>query len=259
VPSGTRRLLAALIGSLTLGLLTACGATGSSAAVAPPAKGVGTRLDQPIPSALLHAPLVDSTGAVRHLSDFAGKVVVISDSMTLCQEACPIDTATLLQAARQTDQHPTAEKNVVFITLTVDPQRDTPAQLAAYRKQYAHGSSNVPNWMLLTGSAADVHAIWKFFGVYWQKVRQDEAVRNWRTGQPLTYDVAHSDEVFFLDQDQRERYILDGIPTAPSGTPIPQRIMKFLSAEGRKNLRKSGAWTANQAVDGIAWLLDTPL
>lgn len=260
MPTAFRRALAVLGSLLVLvAALTACGSDSDSGpTVAAPKRGIGTRLDQAVPSALLHVPLTDSTGAVRHLSDFAGKVVVISDSMTLCQETCPIDTATLVQTAYQVDQHPAAAKNTVFITLTVDPERDTPAQLAAYRKQYAHDSS-MPNWLLLTGSAADVHAIWKFFGVFWKKVPLDEKVDNWRTGKPLTYDVQHSDEVFFLDERQRERYILDGMPSAPSGTPIPKKINAFLSEEGRKNLRKHGVWTAAQAVDGVAWLLGTPL
>jgi len=261
VPSASRRALAVLTATLALaGLLTACGSGSSSSTptVAAPAGGVGTRLDQAVPSTVLQAPLTDSTGTVRHLSDFAGKVVVISDSMTLCQEQCPIDTATLVSTAHQVDAHPAAAKDTVFITLTVDPKRDTPAQLAAYRKQYDRNAS-LPNWLVLTGSAADVHAIWKYFGVFWKKVPQDDVVHNWRTGKLLTYDVQHSDEVFFLDQRQRERYILDGMPSAPSGTAIPGKIMKFLSDEGRKNLHKKGAWTVAQAVDGVAWLLDQRL
>jgi protein SCO1/2 len=243
-------LLLALVALLCAG----CGSQPSSSAKpsAPPA-GTGTRLTQAMPKSLLDAPLVDSTGKVRHLSDFAGKVVVISDSMTLCQESCPIDTAALVQTARQVDADPTAAKNIVFLTLTVDPQRDTPAQLAAYRTQYVHGGMS--NWLLLTGKPADIDAIWKFFGVYIKKVPQDEVVRNWRTGQLLTYDIQHSDELFFLDQRQRERYILDGMPTAPAGTPIPAKINAFLSAEGHKNVRKNGIWTAGQAVAGAAWLL----
>jgi len=257
VPSESRRVPVVLIAILALaGLLTACGSGGStgSTAVPAPARGIGTRVEQTVPTAVLQAPLKDSTGAVRHLSDFAGKVVVISDSMTLCQETCPIDTATMLQAARQVDAHPAAAKDTVFITLTVDPKRDTPAQLAAYRKQYDRDSS-LPNWMLLTGAPADVHAIWKYFGVFWKQVPQDEKVDNWRTGKPLTYDIQHSDELFFLDQHQRERYILDGMPSAPSGSSVPAKIMKFLSDEGRKNLRKRGDWTSGQAVNGVAWLL----
>lgn len=240
-------------------LLSGCGgsagATGAGQRPAAPPQTVGTRLVQAVPAGLLRLPLTDSTGAVRHLSDFAGKVVVISDSMTLCQETCPIDTATLVQTARQVDADATAAKDVVFITLTVDPERDTPAQLRAYQRQYGA----LPNWVLLTGTAADVHAIWKFFGVFWKKVPQDQPVRNWRTGQPLTYDIQHSDEVFFLDARQRERYILDGMPTAPAGTPVPGRIRSFLSDEGRQNLHKFGVWTATQAVAGVAWLLGRPI
>lgn len=251
-PIGLLLLLALLLS----GCGTSAGAAGGRPPAAPPST-VGTRFVQAVPAGLLALPLTDSTGAVRHLSDFAGKVVVISDSMTLCQETCPIDTATLVQTARQVDADATAAKGVVFITLTVDPARDTPAQLRAYQRQY--GGRALPNWLLLTGKAADVHAIWKFFGVFWKKVPQDEPVRNWRTGAPLTYDIQHSDEVFFLDARQRERYILDGMPTAPAGTPIPERIRGFLSDEGRTNLHKNGVWTAAQAVAAVAWLLGRPI
>ncbi|HVX53738.1 SCO family protein [Nocardioides sp.] len=246
-----------LLPLLLSGCGSSAGATGGGQRPSAPPQTVGTRLTQPVPADLLSLPLTDSTGAVRHLSDFAGKVVVISDSMTLCQETCPIDTATLVQTARQVDADTTAAKDVVFITLTVDPQRDTPAQLRAYQRQYGGGA--LPNWLLLTGKPADVHAIWKFFGVFWKKVPQDERVRNWRTGKLLTYDIQHSDELFFLDTRQRERYILDGMPTAPAGTPIPGKIKTFLSDEGRKNLHKNGVWTADQAVAGIAWLLGRPV
>jgi hypothetical protein len=40
---------------------------------------------------------------------------------------------------------------------------------------------------------------------------------------------------------------------------MPGRIERFLSDEGRKNLQKSGVWTAAQAVDGVSWLLQTRL
>ena len=42
------------------------------------------------------------------------------------------------------------------------------------------------NWALLTGSAADVHRLWKWFGVYWHEVPQKDRPRprDWLTGKP---------------------------------------------------------------------------
>jgi protein SCO1/2 len=64
----------------------------------------------------------------------------------------------------------------------------------------------------------------------------------------LTYDVQHSDEVFFLDASGHERFVLEGAPYAANGT-VPPKLLKFMDAEGRKNLKSpaSTAWTEAQA------------
>lgn len=258
-----RRTLSALVAAGLLALAacgssTTNGAGGSSGAAtgsessAPKIYG-GTPMSEPLPAALLDMPLTDSTGKTVHLSDFRGKTVVISDSMTLCQESCPIDTATMLAAARSYLASAPDPSNVVFLTITVDPQRDTPAQLAAYRQQYVGAASQLPQWQLLTGSPTDIAALWKHFGVWVKKVKQDDVVHNWRTGALLTYDIDHSDELFFLDGTGNERYILDGMPSLGSGK-VPAKIQRFLSEDGRKNEMKDKGWTAPQAVSVLHWL-----
>ena len=57
---------------------------------------------------------------------------MISDVMTLCQESCPLDTANVVAAARPVERAGLDSK-VVFLSITIDPGRDTVAQLAAYR------------------------------------------------------------------------------------------------------------------------------
>ena len=91
--------------------------------------------------------------------------------------------------------------------------------------------------------------------VWVHRVPQDEKVRNWRTGRPLTYDVQHSDEAFFIDPSGRERYILDGMPTL-GGATMPPDLQQFMSAEGRRNEMTSSGWTAAQAVGVLDWLTD---
>lgn len=237
--------------------LAGCGADGASAHVSPPKKGVGTPMDDALPRRILDLPFTDSTGKTVRLSDLAGKTVVISDVMTLCQEACPLDTAALLQTEREVSAaDPKAP--VVYLSITVDPERDTPAQLAAYRRQFAPGDS-LPDWRLLTGRPADVHALWRYLGVYWEKNPQDEVVRNWRTGRRLRYDVGHSDELFVIDGRGRERYILDGIPSLGGDARIPSKIAAFMSAQGRRNEQKKSGWTAQDAVDALSWVLDERL
>jgi cytochrome oxidase Cu insertion factor (SCO1/SenC/PrrC family) len=245
-----RTVLTGLLLVVLLGV-AGCG-FGSSGPVAAPGQGVGTQLDGAIPAAITDLRLVDSTGHARHLSDFAGKVVVISDSMSLCQESCPLDTATVVRTARAVAAAGLSSK-VEFLTVTVDPVRDTVPQLAAYRKLY----DGPANWLALTGSPADVQALWKYFGVYTKKVADDvRPPTNWRTGKPLTYDIEHSDEVFFLDAHGHERFILEGMPAVAGRSAIPGKLYKFLSKQGRGNVNHPAAadWTEPQAVSVLSWL-----
>lgn len=239
-------LLAALL------LLAGCG---GSASVPAPGPMVGTRLDASLPPAVAHASLVSSSGQRVTISDLAGKVVVISDVMTLCQETCPLDTTAVVQAARAVDEAGLGNK-VEFLSITVDPARDTAARLAAYRKLYAPAPAN---WLTLTGSPATLAALWKALGVYIEKVPDTPpAPKDWLTGQPLTYDITHSDEVFFLASGGSERFVLEGAPHVAAGAPIPATLRNFLDAKGRSNISHPdpAAWTEPQELQVLSWLTD---
>jgi cytochrome oxidase Cu insertion factor (SCO1/SenC/PrrC family) len=235
--------VAALFGLLGLVLLSGCGS------VAAPPEGIGTPLDQTLPASITGLHLLDSTGKTRSLASLEGKVVMLQDSMTLCQETCPMDTEALVDTARRADAAGLSSK-LVFLTVTVDPQRDTVPQIAAYRKLYGGPS----NWLTLTGRPAAINALWDKLGVFRKKVPSDKpAPHNWRTGAKLTYDVQHSDDVFFLDAKGHERFVIEGMPTATKAG-IPKKIYTFLSKEGIKNLHAAGDWTSTQALSVLAWL-----
>ena len=131
----------------------------------PPGVDVGTQLDMELPSDIAILPLVDSNGKKTSLAGFRGKVLVISDTMTLCQESCPLDTANLVKTAREVNKKVDGS-DVAFLSITVDPQRDTVPQIAAYRNPFAPPPGN---WQVLTGTPQNIHKLWKFFGVYWVK------------------------------------------------------------------------------------------
>jgi protein SCO1/2 len=226
---------------------------GSAQGIAPPGRDVGTELNGPVSSAIEHLPLVEADGTATDLAAFRGKVLVISDTMTLCQETCPLDTANIVQTARNLDRT-SAGADVEFLSITVDPARDSPAQLAAYRALYTPPPAN---WQTLTGTAANIDKLWKYLGVYWQKVPEGSPpAKNWRTGQTLTYDIDHADEVFFFAPGGNERFILDGAAEVQPGTTLPRAMRDYLDADGVKNLDhpEQGSWTVPQALQTIAWL-----
>ena len=228
---------------------------GCAARSQPPAPGpdVGQQLDQTLPAALLQASLTTSAGQRVTLESLAGKVVVISDMMTLCQETCPFDTANVVAAARAVEAAGLGDR-VEFLSITVDPARDTPAQIAAYRKLFPHPPAD---WLTLTAAPQTLKQLWADLGVYIQKVPDTPPYpRNWATGAPLTYDITHSDEVFALDDTGHERFILEGAPTVSAGTPLPNALRTFLDADGRKALAAPDAlaWTLPQELQVLSWL-----
>ncbi len=239
---------AALVAVLAMvGVMSACGSTRPPADKLAELRAIGQPLDVPLPASVREAKLVDSRGITHTLDSLRGKTVVLGDTMTLCQETCPLDTSALVETAREADAAGLSKK-VVFLSLTVDPVRDTPAQLAAYRRQF----SRVPaNWLLLTGESASVHHVLKSLGVFWRRVGEDgTVVRNWRTGERLTYDIQHSDEVFFIDSSGHERFLLDGPPQLGTSAEVPPALRHFLNGEGRKNLDDPDPteWTVPQAL-----------
>lgn len=252
-PVRTRsRALRGAVLTLIAGALAACGSSGPAVPAAPGAS-VGQQFDAKLPVAVRDATLVYSTGARVNLAGLAGKVVVISDMMTLCQETCPLDTANVVAAAREVERAGLGNR-IAFLSITIDPRRDTPARLAAYRKLYGAAPHD---WQLATGTPATLTAFWKALGVYIHKVRDTPpAPKDWLTGKPLTYDLTHSDELFFVDRNSHERFVLDGPAHVAPGAPLPAKLSAFLDRAGRANLARpdSQAWTLPQEMQVISWL-----
>lgn len=247
-----------MLGSASVALVVAATLAGCGSArpdVPAPGLMVGTRLDASLPASVLRVPLVSSAGRRVRLSDFTSKVLVISDVMTLCQETCPLDTANVVAAARDVEKAGLGD-DVEFVSITVDPGRDTPARLAAYRELYAPAPAD---WLTLTGSPATIGALWHTLGVYIQKVPDEPPLpTDWLTGQPLTYDITHSDELFFLGPQQHEKFVLEGAPQVAKGAPIPPAILKFMDDQGRNNIAHPDplAWTLPQELQVVSWLAD---
>jgi protein SCO1 len=206
-----------------------------------------------VPPSILSLPLTDAQGKPTSLAAYRGTVVVLGDSLTLCQEVCPLLGANFVQMARATARAGTAQE-VQFVELTVDPGRDSPARLRAYRELFDPAPAN---WATLTGPASSIKAIWHFFGIAYSRVPEGSpAAVDWWTGKKLTYDVQHSDVVLFLDARQRERFIIDATPNT-SGQSPPKPLTSFLSDEGHKNLthpEPGASWTVADGLRVVSWL-----
>lgn len=212
----------------------------------------GTVLDGAVPQRVLDLPLVDHTGRLLTIGSLKGRVVVISDMSTLCQETCAIGTASMLQAARSIDRAGLGPR-VEFLSITIDPARDDRRHVAAYRRQFGP----LTNWETLTGSPSDITYLWDRLGVWRRTVRVSPPYpRDWLTGRPLKSDIQHTDDVVFIDAHQRFRFLIDGPGSVPSRQQVPPKIYSFMDRLGHQNIRRpsAGSWSAAQVDQVVHWL-----
>ena len=223
-------------------LLAACGSSGDPPA---PSASQGIVENRAIPN----VPLISSSGAPISLRDYRGKDIVMAPFLTLCQDECPLVTGAFIALQRDVRAAGLGSK-VVFMEITVDPGRDTPARLAAYSKEFG------ADWVLATGTPANLDALWKFLGVSVQIVPEEQPAKiDWYTGTPLTYDVNHTDGYFLIDGSGHERFS-DSTPPNLHGQ-LDKKLTGLLNAGGLKNLDEQSApnWTLAQALSSISWLV----
>jgi protein SCO1/2 len=203
-------------------------------------------LDRPTPQTV---PLVDQQGRPVSLAALRGKVVVLAPFLSLCQDECPLVTGAFISLQRDLRAAGLAHR-VVFVEATVDPGRDTVARLAAYEKEFG------ADWDLWTGTPANIAAFWKPFGVEYQIVPEAQPpATDWYTGQPLTYDVDHTDGYILISPAGRERFVDASAPNEKGA--IDPKLRGLLDGGGLHNLQNPQPpdWTTADALASISWLL----
>lgn len=94
---------------------------------------------------------------------------------TSCTTICPILSATFSSAQQQMGE---AAAPVNWISISIDPEYDTPARLREYAKRFQAGA----NWQFITGEAAQIIALQKAFGVYFGSKANHKPVTLMRAG-----------------------------------------------------------------------------
>jgi protein SCO1 len=89
-----------------------------------------------------------------------GRVVAIDLIYTTCQYACPLESARLARMQQLLGDR--MGKDIFFISISIDPEHDTPAALKAYAAKYQAG----PGWIFLTGKQGDIDVLSKKLGLW---------------------------------------------------------------------------------------------
>lgn len=110
--------------------------------------------------------LTNQSGQAVRLSQFRGKLVLLNFIYTRCVDVCPITTAALVRAQNGLVQRGWWADDVVFVSVTTDPEQDTPAVLRTYAKRYR---ADGRGWHFLTGKPATVRAVLANYGIVVRK------------------------------------------------------------------------------------------
>ena len=89
-----------------------------------------------------------------------GKIVAVNVIYTNCQFACPIETARMARMQQLLGDR--MGREVFFVSISIDPEHDTPQVLKAYAEKFKAG----PGWTFLTGKMADIDVLSKKLGLW---------------------------------------------------------------------------------------------
>ena len=136
--------------------------------------------------ALIGGPfsLTDHTGKRVTDQDFRGRYMLVFFGFTLCPDACPSGLQVIAAAL---DKLGSKAESITPILITLDPERDTPAQLASYVKSFH------PRLIGLTGTQAEIDAVAKAYRVYAKKVSDPKSTAG--------YTIDHSTFIYVMGPD----------------------------------------------------------
>jgi protein SCO1/2 len=109
-----------------------------------------------VPDVKLLAPDRTRVSLRRQLDD---KPVILNFIFTSCGAICPVMSTTFSQVQKALGPERDA---VRMVSISIDPDFDTPEALKIYAKKYGAG----PQWQMLTGSLDDTIAVQRAFDVY---------------------------------------------------------------------------------------------
>lgn len=113
----------------------------------------------PVPAnvSLPDVPVVTQNGERLRFSSelLKGRVAIVTGFFTSCTAMCPITQESLANVVKILG--PRVGKDVIIVSLSVDPETDTPARMKAWAEKFHIG----PGWTLASGNKAEVQTLLK--------------------------------------------------------------------------------------------------
>ena len=178
----------------------------------------GTELDGIAPD----FRLIDQNGDFVSLSDFQGKIVVLTFMDSQCKDTCPITGAQFRQAYKGLDQN--EAEQVVFLGVNVNVKANATADVLETTR--AWHMDEIPSWHFLTGEAEVLEPVWKDYGV---------AALPGPDGSSIT----HTPGTFLIDPSGKKRWYIStpfsAEDSSESAVPLSDLLTKHIRGIFRDN------------------------
>jgi protein SCO1/2 len=163
--------------------------------------------------------LTDQTGASFPSAALAGRVTLMDFVYTHCTDACPLLSATFQQAQRKLADDKLFGDRVMLVSLSVDPQHDTPTVLAEYGQQF---KADATGWKFLSGDWDQVYDV-----VTGLKIATRPPRPTVDAPAPGGTELTHSTRIILIDAQQQVRAYLEGQDaTADDLVKAAKRVLK---------------------------------
>ena len=152
--------------------------------------------DLPVQGQFPHVKLIDQNGRDFSFSQVRGKVLVVAYIYTNCPDICHI-ISKKMNVFKERMKKSGLQDRVYFISITFDPERDTPDVLRHHAEMM---NLDLDNWVFLTGDENAVNAALSVAGMEAIKGPIDSSGNG---EQP--YTISHRDRISLADKNGRIR------------------------------------------------------
>ena len=140
--------------------------------------------------------LTTQDGKEFTFSNLRGKVVVVSYIYTNCPDICHM-TSARMNVFKERLKQANLQDRVYFVSISLDPERDTPEVLKHHAKMM---NLDLTNWVFVTGDEYIVNSTIQVAGMEGIK----EPAQHTENGNP-SYSITHRDRISLVDKEGRIR------------------------------------------------------
>lgn len=158
--------------------------------------------------------LIDQTHTdVSFPDSYSGKVMLVGYVYTHCPDICPMITYNMRDIQRELPE----EEDFILVSISFDPDRDSPEILYDYAENYRLDQSN---WRLLTGNKSEVESLLEILEISTVKT----PTRFTEDNTPV-YFIDHTDRVTLIDRKGNIRIHYMGSELNPEEVAADIRIL----------------------------------